>query len=242
MANTLVREILSSVKHARHYSIMADESRDIANKEQMTFVIGWVSDDLQLNQDFIGMYHLQKTDAETITKGIKDILLRCNLLLSNCRWQGYDGAAAMSSDINGVVGKIIAENLAAIYLHCANHCLDLALKDSVKENTTLRNALDFVQDLSVFIKGSPKRMEEYKIIAGEYAESESLHLLCPTRWTIRTRSITATIKSYSPIYKTLALIASESVKREIKDKANGLRKKMESFDCFFSLFVAKKHI
>ena len=169
MANTLVREILSSVKHARHYSIMADESRDIANKEQMTFVIGWVSDDLQLNQDFIGMYHLQKTDAETITKGIKDILLRCNLLLSNCRWQGYDGAAAMSSDINGVVGKIIAENPAAIYLHCANHCLDLALKDSVKENATLRDALDFVQDLSVFIIGSPKRTEEY-------SESESLHL------------------------------------------------------------------
>ena len=68
---------------------------------------------------------------------------------------------------------------------------------------------------------------------------ESLHLLCPTRSIIQTQSITATIKSYSPIYKTLALIASETVKREIKDKANGLRKKMESFDCFFDLSVAK---
>ena len=76
----------------------------------------------------------------------------------------------MGSTLNGVAGRITSKNPAAVYLHCANHCLDFGLKDAVKEHCSLRDALDFVQDLSVFIKGSPKRMEQYQSIASEYSE------------------------------------------------------------------------
>ena len=240
MANTLLREVLNDVRKSKWYSIMADESRDISNKEQMVFIIRWLSeDDFEVHEDFIGMYHLSQTDSETIAKAIKDILIRCNLDLANCRWQGYDGAATMSGVHQGVAARLTAENPAAQYLHCANHCLDLALQGSCKQNLVVKNAMDFVQELSVFIKGSPKRMEQYQQIAKDYDESETIHVLCPTRWTVRTRSINAVLNSYKAINETLKLIESDTTNREVKDKAAGLQKKMESFHSYFCLQLAR---
>ena len=240
MANTVLRGILNDVRQTRLYSIIADESRDASNKEQMTCVLRWLTDDMQIQEDFVGMYQLSKTDAESITSAIKDILIRCNMDSSNCRWQGYDGAATMSGALQGVAARLNAECPSALYLHCANHCLDLALQGSSKHNVYVRNTIDFVQELSVFIKSSPKRMEEYKQIAKNYEESENIHMLCPTRWTIRTRSLSAVINSYKAIYDTLASIASDrNNKREIRDKANGLLNKMKQFESFFGLMVSK---
>ena len=54
------------------------------------------------------MYELEKTDAEKITTSLKDILLRCNLTIDDCRWQTYDGAANMAKSRNGVAQNIFS--------------------------------------------------------------------------------------------------------------------------------------
>ncbi|CAB4033382.1 Hypothetical predicted protein, partial [Paramuricea clavata] len=89
---------------------------------------------LSVHEDFLGMYKLKKTDAETITTSLKDILLRCNLTIDDCRWQTYDGAANMAGSRSGVAARISLENPRALYIHCGNHSLDLALHDCVKES------------------------------------------------------------------------------------------------------------
>ena len=87
MGNTLLRGILKDIKdNSGLFSLLADESRDISNKEQLTCILRWVSlPDLEINEDFIGMYLIKKLDAETIAASLKDILLRCNLMLDDCR-------------------------------------------------------------------------------------------------------------------------------------------------------------
>ena len=79
MGNTLLRGILKDIKdNSGLFSLLADESRDISNKEQLTCILRWVSlPDLEINEDFIGMYLIKKPDAETIAASLKDILLRC---------------------------------------------------------------------------------------------------------------------------------------------------------------------
>jgi len=42
MGNTLLRNMLSKIRTARWFSIMADETRDISNCEQLTIVVRWV--------------------------------------------------------------------------------------------------------------------------------------------------------------------------------------------------------
>ena len=78
------------------YSIMADECTDIANKEQFTIVPRWVDKDLQVHEDFTGLYEVENITADSLVHTIKDVLLRMKLKLSECRGQCYDGALNMS--------------------------------------------------------------------------------------------------------------------------------------------------
>ena len=88
MGNSVLCGILRDIKDKSGlFSVLADESRDISNEEQLTCIIRWVYlPNLEINEDFIGMYLIKKPDAETITASLKDILLRCNLNLDDCRW------------------------------------------------------------------------------------------------------------------------------------------------------------
>ena len=237
MGNDVLRSILGGVRrNSGLFGLIADESRDISNKEQLTCILRWVSvPELITHEDFVGLYHVKETDAETITDCLKDILLRCNLLLDDCRWQAYDGAATMSGHLSGVAARIKAENPAAHRIHCANHRLDLALKGCAKESEIVSETLTFVQDLAVFIRNSPKRMAVYEDIAKDVNSDgsvESLHLLCPTRWTVRTKSVSAILNNYSAIHATLLSIANDSSIREVSDKANGMAGKMEKFKTY----------
>ena len=45
--------IISKVKHAKFFSVMADECSDVANKEQLTIVIHYVNEDDEIFEDFV---------------------------------------------------------------------------------------------------------------------------------------------------------------------------------------------
>ena len=166
------------------------------------------------------IYNRFITDAETITTSLKDILLRCNLTIDDSRWQTYDGAANMAGSRNGVAARISSENPRALYIHCGNHTLDLALHDCVKESEIISDALKVVQDLAVFIRSSPTRMVQYQHIAKDINDNatqvENPHLQCPTRWTVRTKAISAVLKNYEALYSRLLSIAKESSKSTVR--------------------------
>ena len=193
------------------------------------------------HEDFIGMYLVEKPDAETIAASLKDILLRCSLNLNDCFWQAYDGAATMSGHRSGVAARL-QNDPVAFRIHCSNHRLDLALKGCADESKIIGDTLSFVQDLAVFIRHSPLRMSTYENIASESLEDnehvESLPLLCPTCWTVRTKAILAVLNSYQALYDTLLSISRTASTHEIRDKSAGLARKMTKFATFFGLHFA----
>ncbi len=71
MALRILRDIASNIKTAVIYSIMADESADVSNKEQLVICIPWVDENLIAHEDFIGMHPLTGTDANQIVAVIK---------------------------------------------------------------------------------------------------------------------------------------------------------------------------
>lgn len=113
------------------------------------------------------MYLIKKLDAKTIAVSFRNILLRCNLMLDDCRWQAYDEASTMSSHLSGVVARLQAENSIAYRIHGANHRLDLVLKACANENQLIGDVLSLLQELAVFITQSPVRMSVYESIAKE---------------------------------------------------------------------------
>ena len=52
------------------YSIMADECVAVSNHEQFAVCLHWVDDSLEIHKDFLCLYNIPDTKADTITEGI----------------------------------------------------------------------------------------------------------------------------------------------------------------------------
>ena len=158
MGQASLRQLLVGIHSVMWYAVMADETRYIYN-EQVTVCIRWVDKSYEVHEDFIGLVNVPNAMAETITSILKDVLIWCNLPLSMCHGQAYDGAANMSRLISGVATKILQEEPAALHVHCLAHCLNLCLQDVARQFQPIRDVLDLCIESGKLILLSPKRMQ-----------------------------------------------------------------------------------
>lgn len=132
------------MRAAQWFAILADETVDVCNHEQLSISICWVDESYGIHEDFIGLVHVSSTTGEALTSTIKDVLIHCSLPLSQCRGQSYDGAANM---MGGVGARIGSEEASAITVHCLAHCLNLCLQDAARKFPIIRDALDVVNEI-----------------------------------------------------------------------------------------------
>jgi hypothetical protein len=235
MGNELLRQLLVKIRNATWFAILADETADIANLEQLSLSIRWVTKDYEIHEDFIGLVHVPTITSKAITSAIKDVLIRCSLPLSLCRGQGYDGAANMMGHLNGVAKQIQDKAAIAITVHCFAHCLNLCLQDVSKKSIPVRSALDLVWEICKLISYSPKRSLIFEQCRDAMSVSGTgLRPLCPTRWTVRTTSIDAVLRNYLALQQALAQISEQSYD-DYGRRAHGILSQLERFDTYFGL-------
>ncbi|KAL5487102.1 hypothetical protein EMCRGX_G019661 [Ephydatia muelleri] len=58
---------------------------DQSNKEQLTLVLRWVSDDFTVSEEFVGLYYLSVIGAQSIVDAIKDAFLRFQIPFTKLR-------------------------------------------------------------------------------------------------------------------------------------------------------------
>ena len=71
MALGLLPERASSIQSVKFYTIMADETADIFNEEQLVICFRWVDEALSIHEDFIGLHSIPQADADSIVKVIQ---------------------------------------------------------------------------------------------------------------------------------------------------------------------------
>ena len=157
LGKELLQRLLENIRDTSWFAIIADETTDIAKLEQLSISIRWVRKTYEVNEDFVGLIHVPYITAATLTDAIKDVLIRCQLRLSQCRGQAYDGASNMMGRLRGVATQIQVTEAAVIPVHCLSHCLNLCLQDAARKCQPIRNALNIVMDICQLIKFSPKR-------------------------------------------------------------------------------------
>uniref|UniRef100_A0A1X7VM00 DUF4371 domain-containing protein n=1 Tax=Amphimedon queenslandica TaxID=400682 RepID=A0A1X7VM00_AMPQE len=191
IGNTILRSILNNIKNAMWYSIIADEATDVSLHEQLSLSIRSVD---IVHEDTLGLFQLPNTKSTTLFHVIKDILIRCSLLLSQCCGQAFDSASIMSGIRNGLQALVKSEASKALNVHCLANSLNLCLKDVVNSYELFRNVMDFILNLVQLFKFSPKRLfileslrHKLSIDTGE--TSPSLRMLYPMWWTVHHRSI-----------------------------------------------------
>ena len=105
MARHMLHQISFGIQHSPFITVMIDETTDLSNHEQATVVIRWISESLDVHEDFLGLYQVPSIDSDTLTSVVKDSLCRINIQICKLRGQYYDGASAMRGARSGVYSQ-----------------------------------------------------------------------------------------------------------------------------------------
>ena len=241
MALRILRELAASIQSTK-FTIMVDETTDISTTEQVVIVLRWVDQSLEVHEDFFGLYSTGSISADSLVSIIKDVLLRLNLQLDNCRGQCYDGASNMKGCRSGVATQIMRDEPRAIYTHCYGHALNLACQDTIRSIKVVRDALDTTFEISKLLKYSSKRKAKFLKIKEEVAPSDpGFRTLCPTRWTVRADSLASVRINYATLQNSLDSF-SEMASRdmEMSAKVNGIASQLEKFEFLFGVMLGEK--
>ena len=103
----------------------------------------WTSEH-NIRERFVAFVKLARVRAVDIADAIMTTIVNLGLSLSSLRGQGYDSASTMSGSKTGVQAQIRECQPKA---HCAGHSFNLAI----------RNCIDQIKNLTLFVKNSPKR-------------------------------------------------------------------------------------
>ena len=208
-----IREkVLSKVRKAKYYSILADEVADTSNTEQLSLVLRFVDENNIIREEFMDFLPcLDGTSGQTLATLILDRLGQYGLDTSYIRGQGYDGAGNMSGKFRGCSACISQSCPKAVYVHCHSHVLNLCIAKACTLQV-VRNVIGTLNQVCLFFNNSPKRQALLERVIGEAAQPSRRKILvdqCRTRWVARHDSFNVFGQLYSSVVEALEEILSQ---------------------------------
>ena len=230
----IMRDITSKLQQSPFLTIMADETTDTSNHEQVTLFLRWVTNDLVVHEEFLGLYHTESINAATLSSIIQDLFIRLNLSINRLRGQCYDGAGSMAGSRSGVAKRISEIEPRALFTHCYGHALNLAACDTIKRMKVMKDALETTHEITKLIKYSPRRegiIQRVKSMSD--VNSPGIRVLCPTRWTVRAEALASISNHYDSLQKTWEESLEVVKDTETKARIRGVSTVMSTFDYLF---------
>lgn len=210
LAEMVRSEIIKEVKDSEYFSVMADETKDVSKKEQISFILRYYYNGA-IKESFLHFECAEKLDATGLTDKIVHLLEHHGLDYKNhLIGQAYDGAAVMSGKHSGVQARIRDKAKYAFYIHCSAHCLNLVLVDVVK---TIPEAAEFfalLQSLYVFTSSSYVHSKWLAVQKDMYGNTRELQQLSETRWACQFVAIRNIMDRLPALKQVLQELAQES--------------------------------
>ncbi len=183
----LLRQIVLEVQDARFFTLLADETTDFSRREQLSVCLRYLSEKLgkwAVVERLLCFADAPDLTGDGLARQLLKILADAGIDKQFMVGQGYDGAGAMSGKDNGVQKHIRDACPAAVYVHCAAHCLNLCLSKA-SDVLPIRSAVTLMNELAVFFCESNKRLQNLQqFILSECPQSAHTRLTkqCTTRW------------------------------------------------------------
>lgn len=191
----------------------------------MVVCLRTVTDNLNVEEQVLGLHSLVCCDSATIYVTLKDVLQRFAISIQHCRAACFDGASNFQGERSGVVAKLQQEQSRVLATHCYMHCVNLAVQDTVSTIAPMRNFLQLMVDLVNFFRDTPKRRGIVKAVA-ETMQCPQTHVrpLCPTRFTVKFRTLDGVSKQVQVLREALVLIEQDAGDNKIRDRASGFQR------------------
>lgn len=208
--------ITKRIQEAQFYSIIFDETTDIAHVSQLSLNFRYthvIEGQYVVREDFVKFVDLYgeiydpekeiepKLTGERLGQVVINTIRKLNIDLTNCVGIGTDGCSLMVSEVCGAVSVINKQALNAVYSPCNNHLLNLSISRSSKVQG-VRNAVGKMKNIIAFFNFSAKRM----VVLRKYLHG-GLSGLCETRWVERHESVLEFRSSLAKIAQALLEIS-----------------------------------
>ena len=204
MGSKIQKQIVSDASKNKFFSILADETSDLSQTEQLSISVRFVKK-YTIHEEFLCFVPVSSITGENLMNVILLELRKLGLNLDHLRDQGYDGASNMSGKFSGVQARVKELYPLALYTHCCSHVLNLVIS-SASELRVISNALSTIGEVCTFLTRSAHQVQALR----EHIEEETpnanhqrLKLLCPTRWVERHDSTIIFLELFPAIAKTL---------------------------------------
>ena len=236
------QQLFHEVAEARFFSILADETTDCSNREQLTLVFRFVDGENQIREEFLYFIEAPSTTGEALADLLLTQVRMYSLDPSMIRGQGYDGAASMCGKQRGAATQ---QFLLALYVHCSAHVLNLCIVKAC-EIQAVRNVLGTMIEIDLFFNYSAKRqvvLEKHISLCMPESKKKKLVDLCRTRLVERHEGF----ESFSSLIKALVHRFEEIVdpqsnwSSDTTATAKGLMLSITQFN-FLITFVVTKNV
>jgi hypothetical protein len=240
IANRVTIRISERLTKAQYFGCIADETSDIARREQVSVCVRFLHDG-KVEERFLGFFDTASTTGEELAKLIIAVFIKHGFDLKDLVGLGFDGASAMSSQEVGVAARMREKSPLALYVHCFAHRLNLALQKGLKNVPKLRDALGTMNTMYSYIERSPKRHGELQDAQKEdNVEPTTLKRMSDTRWTSRHDAVKAIKKSFLSIIRMLHRHDDKNDAREAKDIRVGLLTNSLDFEFLFCVHLLER--
>ncbi|KAJ4936913.1 hypothetical protein JOQ06_001498 [Pogonophryne albipinna] len=175
--------IKEEISKAPFVALMLDETTDVSNAAQLSFVLRFVTDS-GVKERFVKFEDVtgkkRAEDVAAMALGFLEEHGCMGKLVAQC----YDGAAVMASGLNGVQAKVKEKIPQALFIHCYAHALNLVLFQGVVKIKECRIFFPHLSGLAAFFSRSPKRTQLLDEIC-----QKRLPRVAPTRWNFASRLV-----------------------------------------------------
>ena len=217
------------------YSLLIDETTDIAIVKEMVIYARFINSDTQAQTVFLKITELTNGRAETIEEALMTYLDKCSIPLSHLVGFGSDEASVMTGKHSGVAARIKAKQPILTSTHCIAHRLALAAGQAGDKVKFIADTFKpTLKQLFYFYENSPIRLNGLKAIE-ELLQTPELKLKKPldTCW-LSHDAACQTLKKVLP-----AVIAS--LEREVEERgealAVGLSKVVQKYNFIATLYM-----
>ncbi|XP_076061759.1 uncharacterized protein LOC143037434 isoform X1 [Oratosquilla oratoria] len=106
-SDLVLNHISQVVKEAGRFSLIADETSDVGNKEQIAICLRYIYK-AQPTETFLGFYEAQSTTGEALFNMILEVLKSMKLRIEDAVGQCYDGASNITKlALHGISGSLL---------------------------------------------------------------------------------------------------------------------------------------
>lgn len=156
MSDVVQEETIKELQNSPTFGLMLDEGSSAKSVRKMVGAsVRYLGPDAKPKVAYLATIEVQDGKAETIVQKVRDHCSSHNISLKKMSGLGSDGASVMTGKDTGVGARLKQDSSTLVAVHCNNHRLALAARDSFKNIPEMRKIEELMDNIYNFYHWSP---------------------------------------------------------------------------------------